>query len=47
MGKYEASFFEEKSGFAVLRVNDRRVSVEIYIDDSGKPAQTLTVLENK
>ena len=47
MGKYTASFFDEKSGFALLRVNDRRVTVEIYIDDSGKPAQTLTVLENK
>ena len=47
MGKYTASFFDEKSGFAVIRVNDRRVTVEIYIDDSGKPAQTLTVLENK
>ena len=47
MGKYEASFFDEKSGFAVLRVNDRRVTVEIYIDDSGIPAQTLTALENK
>jgi len=47
MGKYTASFFDEKSGFALLRVNDQRVTVEIYIDDSGKPAQTLTVLENK
>lgn len=46
-GKFEASFFDEKSGFAVLRVDDRKVTAEIYIDDSGKPAQTLTVLENK
>ena len=47
MGKYKASFFSGKSGFALIRVDDRKVAVEIYIDDSGKPAQTLTVLENK
>lgn len=46
-GKFKAGFFDEKSGFAILRVDDRKVTVEIYIDDSGKPAQTLTVLENK
>ena len=46
MGKYKACFFNEKSGFAILRVNDHGVTVEIYIDSSGKPAETLTVLEN-
>ncbi len=46
-GKFSASFFARKSGFAVLRVNDRKAIVEIHIDDSGNPAQTLTVLENR
>ena len=47
MGKYKASFFDDKSGFGLIRVDDRKVTVEIYLDDTGKPAQTLTVLENK
>lgn len=46
-GKFSAVFFARKSGFALLRVNDRKVIVEIYIDGNGKPAQTLTVLENQ
>ena len=46
-GKFSAVFFPRKSGFALLRVNDRKAVVEIYIDGSGKPAQILTTLENR
>ena len=46
-GRFSARYYARKSGFAVLQVDDRAVEVRIYIDGSGVPAQTLTVLENK
>ena len=46
-GKFSTAFFARKSGFVMPTVNDRRVEVRIYIDDSSQAAQTLIAAENR
>ena len=46
-GKFSGRIFKHKSGFTVLDVDDRRVEARIYTDDSGKPAVTAVLVENR
>ena len=45
--KFDFALYGGKSGFTVLDVNDSRVEARIYTDNSGTPAQTLTLAENR
>ena len=50
MAGYRMEAFEiytRQSGFAVIKVNDREVTVEMYGNDSGKPWRIKTVRENQ
>lgn len=44
MGSFDGKVYVERSGFVVLRVSDRQVQADIYVDDSGKPGATLDLL---
>ena len=46
-GKYSFGSYGGKSGFTVLDINDSRVEARIFTDNSGTPALTLTLVENK
>ncbi|MBO4649461.1 MAG: metallophosphoesterase [Lentisphaeria bacterium] len=46
-GKFTYAHYGSKSGFTVLDVNDSRVEARIYTDNSGTPALTLTLVENR
>ncbi|MBQ9337744.1 MAG: metallophosphoesterase [Lentisphaeria bacterium] len=46
-GQYDFSLYGGKSGFTVLDINDSRVEAKIYTDNSGTPALTLTLVENR
>ena len=41
MGSFEGQNYGMRSGFVILRVSDRRVQADIYVDDGEKPALTL------
>ena len=45
--EFDIRVFELKSGFTVLDIDDRRVEARIYTDDSGIPALTEVLTENK
>ena len=46
-GKFTYAYYGSKSGFTVLDINDSRVEARIFTDNSGTPAQTLTLVENR
>lgn len=45
--EFDIRTFEPKSGFTVLDIDDSRVEARIYTDDSGIPALTEVLAENK
>ena len=45
--EFNIRVFEQKAGFTVLDIDDSRVEARIYTDDSGIPALTEVLTENK
>ena len=45
--KFSFALYGSKSGFTVLDINDSRVEARIYTDNSGTPALTLPLAENR
>ena len=43
-GTYETEHYAEQSGFVIIKVSDRRIQAEIYLDDGGSPGLSLDLL---